>query len=496
MRGLIIVVIIVAALAYAYSLRWIAEDAYISFRYAQNLADGKGLVFNQGERVEGYTNFLWTILLTAGLKAGLRPESISVTLGLFCTVISFLSLFGIYRNLFGKSFLFPASLLALALNYTWACFSTSGMETCLLSALIVSSFYVLSESELSDRREDWKCFVLGVLLVLALMTRPDAILACAVIFLFLAFRVYHSRDFKPLVLFIIPFVIIYLPYFFWRYRYYGHLLPNTFYAKSAYEAYYKQGFTYLWEFAQRYSLWLLAPLILAAILKWKKINFPRGHLILAMAVFCVVHIAYVVWVGGDFMEGRFFVPILPFLYLICEYLIRVLLNRPLIVGLALMCLPLTSVVDRPIIEARRIQNGIADERTWLPVVQLWYLEGQVFGKQLPQNALIATDAVGAFGYASRLPILDTLGLTDEIVAHNTLKARSRPGHEKFASLEYLKERRVAIIRDGMGLYKLERQPDWILANNRYYLITEDPQTVQSFWQAVSELSELLQVKGK
>jgi arabinofuranosyltransferase len=291
MRALVIAVVIVAALAYAYSLRWIAEDAYISFRYAQNLADGKGLVFNQGERVEGYTNFLWTILLTAGLKAGLRPESISVTLGLFCTVISFLSLFGIYRNLFGNIFLFPASLLALALNYTWACFSTSGMETSLLSALIVSSFYVLSELELSDRREDSKCFVLGVLLVLALMTRPDAILACAVIFLFLAFQVYNSRDFKPLVFFIIPFVIIYLPYFFWRYRYYGQLLPNTFYAKSAYQAYYKQGFTYLWEFAQRYSLWLPAPLVLAAILKWKKINFPRGHLILAMAAFCVVHIA-------------------------------------------------------------------------------------------------------------------------------------------------------------------------------------------------------------
>ena len=41
----------------------IFDDAFISFRYARNLLDGHGLVWNPGERVEGYTNFLWTILL-------------------------------------------------------------------------------------------------------------------------------------------------------------------------------------------------------------------------------------------------------------------------------------------------------------------------------------------------------------------------------------------------------------------------------------------------
>src|SRR5690606_452754 len=42
----------------AIELRWVCDDAFISFRYAQNLIDGHGLVFNAGERVEGYTNFL------------------------------------------------------------------------------------------------------------------------------------------------------------------------------------------------------------------------------------------------------------------------------------------------------------------------------------------------------------------------------------------------------------------------------------------------------
>jgi arabinofuranosyltransferase len=42
---------------------YLGDDAMISMRYAHNLADGIGLVWNPGERVEGYTNFLWTMYM-------------------------------------------------------------------------------------------------------------------------------------------------------------------------------------------------------------------------------------------------------------------------------------------------------------------------------------------------------------------------------------------------------------------------------------------------
>ena len=41
----------------------LADDAFISFRYSQHLAEGHGLVFNVGEKVEGYSNFLWVVLV-------------------------------------------------------------------------------------------------------------------------------------------------------------------------------------------------------------------------------------------------------------------------------------------------------------------------------------------------------------------------------------------------------------------------------------------------
>ena len=56
---------------------FVTDDAYISFRYAANLAEHGQLVFNLGERVEGFTNFLWTVLLAAGIKLGLGPVATS-----------------------------------------------------------------------------------------------------------------------------------------------------------------------------------------------------------------------------------------------------------------------------------------------------------------------------------------------------------------------------------------------------------------------------------
>ena len=58
----------------AWALRFVQDDAYISWRYAENLARGLGLVWNEGEYVEGYTNFLWTVILAIPHRVGLDVE--------------------------------------------------------------------------------------------------------------------------------------------------------------------------------------------------------------------------------------------------------------------------------------------------------------------------------------------------------------------------------------------------------------------------------------
>src|SRR5947208_12083 len=54
---------------------FLCDDAFISFRYARNFARGHGLVFNAGfERIEGYSNFLWVLILAAFQFLGVPPE--------------------------------------------------------------------------------------------------------------------------------------------------------------------------------------------------------------------------------------------------------------------------------------------------------------------------------------------------------------------------------------------------------------------------------------
>ncbi len=84
-----------ALLLHAREYQFLTDDAYISFRYARNLADGHGLVFNPGfERVEGYTNLLWVLILAAGALAGIAPEAAAIPLGYGLTIVLWLLVCG------------------------------------------------------------------------------------------------------------------------------------------------------------------------------------------------------------------------------------------------------------------------------------------------------------------------------------------------------------------------------------------------------------------
>ena len=73
-----------------HSLRFdfVTDDAFISFVYAKNLVEHGALVFNLDERVEGYTNFLWTLILALGMRLGVAPELSSRGLGTLCAAVT------------------------------------------------------------------------------------------------------------------------------------------------------------------------------------------------------------------------------------------------------------------------------------------------------------------------------------------------------------------------------------------------------------------------
>ena len=91
------------------------EDAFISYRYVDRLVGGDGLVFNPGERVEGYTNFLWVLVLTLPRMMG-STESLPLAakwVGLFCSLFTLVLSYGIAgRTLSRTSAAFVPLLIA------------------------------------------------------------------------------------------------------------------------------------------------------------------------------------------------------------------------------------------------------------------------------------------------------------------------------------------------------------------------------------------------
>ena len=77
------------------ALFWAQDDAYISFRFARNLVRGHGLVFNVGERVEGYTNFLWTVISAIPMALGhADPLHAMQWLGFVLLIVGYATLIG------------------------------------------------------------------------------------------------------------------------------------------------------------------------------------------------------------------------------------------------------------------------------------------------------------------------------------------------------------------------------------------------------------------
>src|SRR5262249_33541612 len=142
-----------ASLALAWARRFIQDDAFISLRYARNLARGLGLVFNPAERVEGYTNFLWTVWLSLPFRLGLDRVAFSYATGLALFAGTLVVAMRLARSLLPEAWAAPLMLLAiLGANHTFSAYATGGLETMLQTFLALATFAALAGSPLRAPR--------------------------------------------------------------------------------------------------------------------------------------------------------------------------------------------------------------------------------------------------------------------------------------------------------------------------------------------------------
>ena len=206
-----------------------------------NFARGLGLVFNPGEWVEGFTNFLWTFILGCLNFLGAPIPHTALLLNLLTLAgLVWVTDRVVYVSL-DRRLLIPAwSAIGLAVCAPIAIYGTSGLET-LPGALcvVIGILFTLQ-----------KRYRLGALFfVFGAMMRPDHILFWGCMGLALAFEDLWSSD-GPLfgrlnwgryLNFTIPLLAVFVPYFAFRAWLYGDLFPNTYYAKSGALTYFRQG---------------------------------------------------------------------------------------------------------------------------------------------------------------------------------------------------------------------------------------------------------------
>lgn len=307
-----------AAGAQAWLLRWTCDDAYISLRYAEHFVQGHGLVFNldPGEApVEGYTNFAWTMLLALGYALGITGDAIELwsnAWGVLCHVATVLLLAVLAWRTSGGRALVPIAACCYAAIHHAASLAPAGLETALF--VLLTTAMLRFALFVTCAREAW---LAGFLAVLAAMTRPDGGLLAVVLGGFVLFDAWRRPAWRLLVGYCAPFLLVFVPYLLWRHAYYGQWVPNTFFAKSAHDPYPGQGLVYVWEFVKCYAALLpvaLVPLVYALRrpgLLAALSPFLGRRPFVAVLAFVLPYLGFVVWVGGDFMFGRFLVPILP-----------------------------------------------------------------------------------------------------------------------------------------------------------------------------------------
>jgi len=424
------------------------DDAFISYRYACNLASGHGLVFNPGERVEGYSNLLYTIAI-AGVCAAVGPDrayASSVALNLIALMIAIRLFERALRRAFGHDVALLGAALLSSSPAIWIAVG-SGLETTavLLVHLGVWSCLVQPGDVPWGRLVAWS--------VTAVLLRADGfvipILAAG--YLWATGRVRAGSYQFFAVALSVSLVSA------WRYAYYGALFPNTFYAKVVGDGISRAvaGIaTYVVVAAQR-GLWVYAlPLaweFWVACWQWPRTRWRERRLQSATAWLGMGWSAYFCAIGGDGYGERMLLLLIPLGAVMWCCALQCVPGRVRIITFGLVF----GIALAPIVTDVRFRYQVRKYDRWVTL-------GRMLRSSHPE-ATLAVDAAGKVPYYSGLRAFDLLGLTDPAIARGGSVRSEQPGHRKFDP-DYVLARQPKLIAAWI-------EPDldllWGLSRERY-----------------------------
>ncbi|HKQ48474.1 MAG TPA: hypothetical protein VJZ71_10425 [Phycisphaerae bacterium] len=422
------------------------DDAFISLRYAQRFLNGEGLTWGEPP-VEGYSNLLWILLISAlgflgvDLVTAARALGFLLTLGAAAAVF----FFGKSRRPFPIANLIGALTLALAVPV--AAWSIGGLEQPLVAFLLAWSLVLVSHRVTRPHVTPRSMFVPAILLGLLCLTRPDSpVLVAAIVAGFFLVRGVGRAELKAATILVAGAAVCVVGQQIFRVAYYGNWVPNPALVKITFSArHIREGLDYVTA-----GFWALMPVSLLVVAAagwglWRTATRPR------FVVPCLAGAAwalYLVAVGGDiFRSWRGWIPIIVVMVIvIAEGLAEIERRFPTVRGRGLLALGATAVFALFLYHQNRDERNrsvLVNQSEWDGQVVGWMLKDS-FGTRRP---LLAVDAAGSVPYWSQLPAIDMLGLNDAHIARHRPEdvGKGYIGHEL-----------------GDGAYVLGRRPDLVI----------------------------------
>jgi len=392
------------------------DDAYITFRYARNIATGLGFVYNQGEYVLGTTTPLLTLILatTKILSIPIIPVAkfIGFTFGL-AYLILIISQFTNLNKRVALTLLFAVTVSLIPTNTKW---DVAGMETALYIFLV---YFILFYSE------DKSAIVIGLAAALCFLVRIDGILALGALIIY---NIINRTPPKNIIKILVYFSIFIFPWLIFATIYFGSPISNSASAKSITYAHYPVWAFSLMIFKQltsRLHLIISLPFMLATIssIFYVMIRKKKYRIV---AIWTILYIAFFSLTGAP-MHGWYFAPLLPAIFFqlfvsladLLDWASRKmtpqtskLINSALIILTVMAIFSGIFLINSRAVELRENWKAF-DEEIVDPIAD--YLVK--YGKE---GDVLSLETFGSVGWFTDFPILDRGGLVSpEVVPFNS-----------------------------------------------------------------------------
>ncbi len=419
------------------------DDAFISFRYAENWANGLGWVFNSNEYVEGFSNPLWTALFGLVFLVDGDPVHWSLLFGYASIVLLVYGTHCLMQTLNVSRNLCWLGAFLIALDPSMVLEAVQGLESVFYAGLLPLTIALAIEERKTHRPHRWSLLFSGLLC----MTRPEAPLFVGLLYSGLWFS---DRNTKHSLLALCWITVLLATMTGLRLWYFGDPLPNTFYAKVGGWAG-MRGLQYCWLHAQHHPIMWLGALISITLHK-----SPQGRLLQWIAL---PYLLYVISIGGDFKPTSRF--ILPLGGLFVVLLTNSMRHIPRNFTVAtVICTIVLSGIGRG--------SLFAKAETWAQIRRDNLVARKVVGDWLaqytPPNTVLAMHSVGVVPFYAQRHTIDMWGLTNRTIAKTPTShfGSGMAGHEKTNPT-----------------YVFSQQPDLYLPEDGFFQPTKKMQTVES-----------------